>query len=58
MVVVGGVLETEEEESWNKRDTQPCQMLKQEEVRFMHSFHKDLLNIYDVAGTISCTKRH
>lgn len=56
--MVGGVLETEEEESWNKRDTQPCQMLKQEEVRFMHSFHKDLLNIYDVAGTIPCTKRH
>lgn len=57
MVVVGGVLETEEEESWNKRDTQPCQMLKQE-VRFTHSFHKDLLNIYDVAGTIPSTKRH
>lgn len=32
------VLETREEESWNKRGTHPCLMLKQGKVRFIHSF--------------------
>lgn len=51
------VFETKQEKSWPKRGAQPCLMLKQGEVRCTHSFHKDSLYIYDVAGTILGTKR-
>lgn len=38
-----GVLGTKEGEFGNKRGTEPCPMLK-EQVRFIHSFNKDLLD--------------